>query len=241
MQNYCKIMGAMAAAAALAAGNAQAEVEYDLHTGYTSEYLFRGTNRGTDLTEVGIDAAYECEGLRFSGGVWAGAFDNVYTYDDIDAEIDLYASVSKDWGFLTTSLGYIYYYNGVSSHYGDLFRDTQEVSFSLSHDFGFLSAYLTYFWDVAGDNDGYTELGISKGFELNGCLTLNLSSNVGYLAEQGQATAITTKAALDWGFAEHAKLTPFVALSIALSDDWDTAYYRSKNELVGGTMLSVSF
>lgn len=241
MQNYCKIIGALAAASALAAGNAQAEVEYELHTGYTSEYLFRGTNLGTDLTEVGIDAKYEWNGLSLSGGVWAAAFDSVYTYDDIDGEIDMYAEVGKDWGFVTTSVGYIYYYNGANGHYGDVFRDQQEVYFSLSHDFGFLNTYLTYFWDVAGDNDGYSELGVSKNFEFNSCLNLEVSSNVGYLVEQGKGTAVTTKAQLNWGFAEHVKVSPFVSLSIALSDDIDTAYYRSGNELVGGTMLTVSF
>ena len=241
MQNYCKTIGALAAATALVAGNAQAEVEYELHTGYTSEYLFRGTNLGSDLAEIGLDAAYEWNGLSISGGAWAAAFDSAYTSDDVDSEIDLYAEVGKDWGFLTTSVGYIYYYNGLSSEYGNIFRDTQEVYGSISHDFGFINAYLTYFWDVAGDNDGYSELGVSKAFELNSCLTLNLSSNVGYLVEQGKATAITTKAALDWGFAEHAKISPFAALSIALSDDIDTAYYQSKNELVGGAMLTVSF
>jgi hypothetical protein len=237
MQNYCKIIGALAAATALVAGNAQAEVEYELHTGYTSEYLFRGTNLGTDLTEVGVDAAYEWNGLSLSGGVWAAAFDSKSTSDNIDAEIDLYAEVAKDFGFLTASVGYIYYYNGIT----DLGRDTQEVYGSLSHDFGFINAYVTYFWDVSGDNDGYAELGVSKSFELNSCLTLNLSSNVGYLAEQGQATAVTTKASLDWGFVENVKLSPFAAFSLALSDDVDTAYNGSENELVGGAMLSVSF
>jgi len=46
---------------------------------------------------------------------------------------------------------------------------------------------------------------------------------------------------LDWGFAEHAKLSPFVSLSVPMSDDNDTAYVNSGNELVAGTMLSVTF
>jgi hypothetical protein len=53
MQNYCKTIGALAAASALVAGTASAEVEYEIHTGYTSEYLFRGLNLGQDLVEVG--------------------------------------------------------------------------------------------------------------------------------------------------------------------------------------------
>ena len=45
----------LAAASALVAGNASAEVEYELHTGYTSEYLFRGLNLGQDLVRAYIE------------------------------------------------------------------------------------------------------------------------------------------------------------------------------------------
>mgnify|MGYP007038417247 CR=1 FL=1 len=56
MQNYCKTIGALAAASALVAGNASAEVEYTLGTGYTSEYIFRGENLGEDLVEASLSA-----------------------------------------------------------------------------------------------------------------------------------------------------------------------------------------
>src|SRR6188768_123162 len=75
MQNYCKTIGALAAATALVAGNAQAEVEYELHTGYSTEYLFRGLDLGQDLVEVGFDAATEWNGLGFSAGAWYGSYD----------------------------------------------------------------------------------------------------------------------------------------------------------------------
>ncbi|RYD48704.1 MAG: hypothetical protein EOP85_03040 [Verrucomicrobiaceae bacterium] len=237
MQNYIKTIGALAAASALVAGNANAEVEYEIHTGYSSMYLFRGLDLGDDLVEVGVDAAAEWNGLAISGGVWATAFDSsAPTGNQIDSEIDLYAEVSKDLGFLTASVGYIYYWN-----VGRLGSDAQEVYFSASRDFGFAEAYLTYFWDIEGDNDGYSELGLSRGFELNQCLTLNVGTNVGYLVEQGQATAWTSKVSLDWGFAERATLSPFVAFSVALSDDNDTAYAGSDNEFVAGSMLKVGF
>src|SRR6478752_5526333 len=111
MQNYCKTIGALAAASALVAGTAQAEVEYELHTGYSSEYLFRGVDLGDDLVEVGVDAAYEVNGFTFSGGVWATAFDaSAPTTNQIDSETDFYTETSYDFGFLTASVGYIYYW-----------------------------------------------------------------------------------------------------------------------------------
>jgi hypothetical protein len=245
MQNYCKTIGALAAASALVAGNAQAEVEYEIHTGYSSEYLFRGVDKGQDLVEVGVDAAYEVNGFTISGGVWATAFessDSIYgSTNQIDSETDFYTEVSKDLGFLTASVGYIYYWNA-----GQLGVDNQEVYFSASRDFGFATASLTYFWDVINSgattaNDGYTELALSRAFELNQCLTLNVGTNVGYLIEGGDFTAWTSKVSLDWGFAENAKLSPFVALSVGLGESDGTIWYETANEFVAGSMLSVGF
>jgi hypothetical protein len=250
MQNYCKTIGALAAASALVAGNANAgtsapapvsaapdsSISYELHTGYSSEYLFRGIDLGQDLVEVGVDVAGQAYGLDISAGAWYGSFDTDGE-TDVD-ELDLYAEASKDLGFLTASVGYIYYFNETASVD---FDDAQEVYFSVARDFGFANASLTYFWDIETDNDGYSELALDRSFELSPCLALNVGTNIGYLVEQSDFTAWTTKVALDWGFAEHAKLSPFVAVSVALSDDEDTAYEGSSNELIAGSMLSVSF
>jgi uncharacterized protein (TIGR02001 family) len=248
MHNYCKTIGALAAASALVAGNAQAEVEYELHTGYSSEYVFRGVDQGDHLVEVGVDAAYEWNGLSLSAGVWASAYDNarVITTNQIDSETDIYGQVSKDLGFATASIGYIYYWEA-----GKLGVDNQEVYFSLSRDFGFANAYLTYFWDVVnnplsatgqgGGNDGYTELGLSRKFEINQCLAVNVGTNIGYLFEANEFTSWTTKASLDWGFAERAKLSPFVAVAVGLGESNGTIWQSTDNELYAGSMLSVSF
>lgn len=251
MQNYCKTIGAMAAASALVAGTASAEVEYELHTGYSTEYLFRGIDLGQDLVEAGVDVATEYNGFGLSAGAWYGSYDTheseIFGVNEVDVdELDLYAEVSKDFGFLTAAVGYIYYFNedAISQNASlsgyKFINDAQELYFSVARDFGFANASLTYFWDIEQDNDGYTELALDRSFELNQCLSLNVASNVGYLVEQSDFTAWTTKIGLDWAFAERAKLSPFVALSIALSDE-DTYYTNSGNELIGGSMLSVSF
>jgi hypothetical protein len=256
MQNYCKTIGALAAASALVAGNASAEVEYELHTGYTNEYLFRGLNLGQDLIEVGADVATEWNGLGLSAGAWYGSFNaptglnggvpapfNGQVGNANADELDLYAEVSKDLGFCTAAIGYIFYHypQGSANKFLVPANDSQEVYFSLSRDFGIFNASLAYYWDIETDNDGYSQLSLDRSFELNSCLDLVVDTNVGYLAEQGQCTAWTTKVGLDWEFAERATLTPFVALAIALSDDVDTSYAGSGNEFVAGSMLSVSF
>ena len=264
MQNYCKTIGALAAASALVAGSAQAGtapmttvqsaptaetsgINYEMHAGYTNEYLFRGTSLGLNLVEAGADVSGEAFGLGLSAGVWYANYDARSGVPGLDTninEIDLYAEVSKDLGFMTAAVGYIYYYNDTDSFNEDTFgraSDAQEVYFSVGRDLGFATASLTYFWDVVFDNDGYSEFALSRSFELTSCLALNASTNVGYLVEQGQASAWTTKVGIDWAFAERAKLSPFVALSVSLSDDNDTVYFGNDNEFVAGSMISVSF
>ncbi len=103
MQNYCKLIGALTAASALVAGTASAEIEnieYEIHGGYSSMYLFRGLDLGDDLVEFGVDVAGEWNGLGLSAGAWYGSFDaptgNGGAFST--TELDLYAEVSKDLG-----------------------------------------------------------------------------------------------------------------------------------------------
>jgi len=137
MQNYCKTIGALAAASALVAGNASAEVEYTLGTGYTSEYIFRGENLGQDLVEASASASTEWNGLGLSAGAWYGSYDDAE--NDVD-ELDLFTEASKDLGFVTAALGYIYYMNETSGN-TNLVDDTQEVYVKFSRDLGFANAY----------------------------------------------------------------------------------------------------
>jgi len=258
MQNYCKTIGALAAVSALVAGNVKAEIEYELHTGYSSEYLYRGVNLGDNLIEAGADVKGKAYGLDLSAGAWYGSVNTKQVLDQnlgfgsaiTLTELDLYAGASKDFGPVTGSVGYIHRNYDLSPLVRSV--NTGEVSFGLSRDFGIFDASLTYFWGVEGikiqgtslgsPTEGYTELALHRGFAISPCLNLNVSTNVGYLVEDDTFTAWTTKVALDWGFAEHAKLSPFIAASLALSEARDTLLWNStNNQLVGGCMLSVNF
>jgi hypothetical protein len=232
MQNYCKTIGALAAASALVAGTASAEITGDVHVGYASEYLFRGLILGNDLVETGVDVATEWNGLAVSAGAWFGSFDAV----DADRELDLFGEVSKDLGFANAAVGYIWYHN-----FGSPRGDAQEVYFSLGRDLGFATASLTYFWDVETDNDGYTELALGKSWEINQCLALNLDGTLGYLAEHGQLSHAGAKLSLDYNFAGTATLSPFAAHSWSLNNNARTTHGNSSNEFIGGAVLSVGF
>ena len=236
MQNYYKTIGALVVASAFAAGNASAEIESEVHVGYSSEYLFRGLNLGQDLVEAGVDVATEYNGLGLSAGAWYGSFSN--SADKDYDELDIYGEVSKDLGFLTAAIGYINYQNPRLAATPD---DAQEVYFSVAKSLFGVDFSLAYFWDIETDNDGYAALDASKSYELSSCLTLNTGATLAYQAEQGQLAHLTAKVSLDYAYSETATISPFVAHSWALSDDNNTYYEGSGNELVAGTMLSVSF
>lgn len=239
MQNYCKTIGALAAASALVAGNASAEVEYEIHTGYSTDYIFRGLDFGTDLIEVGIAASTEVSGFGVSAGAWYATWDNAP--GDFE-ELDLFAEVSKDLGFATAAIGYIYYHfpNAV----GASGFDSQEVYFSASKELFGVDTSLTYFWEIEDADsgfDGYLELGASKGIELSSCLTLNTGATLGYLVEESDLAHLTTKVSLDWAFTETATLSPYIAHSWALSDTPTSFYEGSENQFYGGLSVAVSF
>ena len=252
MKNDYKTMSALVAASALVAGNASAEVESEIHAGYSSAYLFRGVDYGKDLAEAGVDVSSEWNGLALSAGAWYGSFTaptgvGVGELNSVNAdELDLYGEVSKDLGFVTASIGYIYYNNIAGSLNKNLLPlignavsdDQQEVYFSIGKSLLGVDFALTYFWDIEGENNGYSELSASKGFELSPCLTLNTGAKLGYFVEGSDLTNLTAKVSLDWALTKTATLSPFVAHSWGLGE---TAQYTSENELVGGTMLAVSF
>lgn len=238
MRTYCKTIGALAAASALVAGTASAELEYELSTGYTSEYIFRGVNLGQDLVEVGASVATEYNGVGLSAGAWYGSFSSTdihgFAGDQDYDELDLTIAASYDFGGITGEVGYIWYH--LPRFAGD---DAQEVYFAASTEFAGFEASIAYFWDVETDNDGYTEGSLSKSVPLNDCLTLTGGGTLGYLVEKGKLGHLTVKVALDYEINDIATISPFVAHSWALSEAG--AYTGSKNQLFAGAILSVGF
>lgn len=249
MQNYCKTIGALAAASALAAGNATAyDIDYEMTAGYTSEYLFRGFNLGQDLVEVELVAATQINGFALSAGAWYASFDESTgagaPFNNANAnELNLFAEVGYDLGFAEAAVGYIYYYYPQGQANQTLLgraKADQEVYFSLARDFGIVDVSLTYYWLTSGsDNDGYTELAASNSTALNHCLTLESGVAVGYQVEKGKFAHITAQVGLAYAFTENATFTPFVAHSWSLSENG--IYAGTRNELVGGALVSVSF
>lgn len=267
MRNYSKLLGALAATSALAAGSAfagstvaptsapapascDAAFQGDLHIGYNSDYIFRGTDLGDGMSEAGIDLSYEAAGLNFSGGLWYASVENsaignlvpFATIPDHYDELDVYGEVSKDFGFATAFAGYIWYHYQntdfqVGPFNGKLIDDAQEVYFGLSRELVWgINGSLTYFWDVETDNSGYTELGLEKKIEFTPCISLDLGSKLGYLAEEGELSHLTTSAAVNFKVKDTFTISPYVAYSVELDglEEYGSFNHSAINSFIGG-------
>src|SRR5687767_15566636 len=107
MRKHTKYVGALAAASALVAGYASAELEGEVHVGYSSLYEFRFVDLGSDLIEAGADVSYEiADGFGVSAGAWYGSVNDSQTFGNSFNELDLYAAVTKEFGPVSFELGY---------------------------------------------------------------------------------------------------------------------------------------
>jgi len=256
MRKHTKIVGAMAAASALVAGYAQAEIEGEVHVGYSNIYEFRFVDLGSDLIEAGADVSYDLgSGFGISAGAWYGSVNDSQTVGNSFNELDLYAAVSKEVGPVALELGYIYY----------MFEDTpgtadtQEVYLSAETEVVWgIKAGATFFYDFDSANGWYLQPEISKSFEFNDCLALNLSAGVGLADGHGlQARSARTnpgstadgfqgyfvKAELPWEFRDGVTLAPYVKYTDA--DSKLAAEVPGggggQDHLIAGVKLSVGF
>lgn len=203
----------------------------DFAVGYHTQYIWRGYDFGDDLVDATINTAFTCPytGLDISAGAWYGR-----VTDNSFDELDLYISASKDLGFATASVGYIYY-----EFFGDA-DEAQEVTFGLSKEFYGVETGITYYWDVETDNGGYLEATASKSFEVAGG-AINAGVAVGYSLEEDGFTQVTTKLGYDYKLTECITLSPYIAYSAEL-DELEGVYgTEEKDQLFGGVSLSVTF
>ena len=77
-------------------GTAVADIETSIGAGYTSEYVFRGTNNGDDLFDLSLDVSGDGSlggfgDLSWSAGLWLASFDGAANTN----ELNIYGEVSK--------------------------------------------------------------------------------------------------------------------------------------------------
>ncbi|WP_338288474.1 hypothetical protein [Luteolibacter sp. LG18] len=253
MRNYRKTIGALAAASALVAGYASAEVEGELHIGYSSDYIFRGSDQGDGLAEAGADVSTQYAGLTFSGGLWYGSIENSDLFNfgpigipDHYSELDVYGEVSKDFGFATAYVGAIWYHyadNDIATPFGDikLRDDSSELYFGLSREIYWgINGSLTYYWALEGENGGYTELALDKTFKLHDCVDLVAGVKTGYFIEESGFAHITPQLTLNVKVTDTFTVSPYVAYSIE-GDELATVYGNNKIQAVANALSGGNF
>ena len=202
---------------------AQAEIESEFNVGYNSKYVFRGVDLGDDAYQYGLDFAGTCDcGFDWSAGIWGISPDGE---DGNVDELDIYAAVSKDFGGLTASAGFIVYTypNGGIADDADAFIGLSGSGFGLD-------AGVTVFFGTDGQfqeqilvegNVGYT-------YEVSDTFSLSAAFVIGYVADDGQGVY-----AYDEGMAYYSAT---LSADIALSEDITLAPYVSYVDGNGGTM-----
>ena len=186
---------------------AVAEIESEFHVGYSSDYIFRGTNNtpsdDDDLYEFGLDFAGSgtVPGLGdvdWSAGLWYASFGS--------NELDVYGEVSKSLNeMFSVAVGITNYsYFGESD---DNVADDIEPYISLGANVGEISLGVGAHFDESDnrEHDIYWEFTAAYEKELSGNMTLGLSAVLGHFDEE------------DDGFDTYYGLS--AALSIAASDD----------------------
>ena len=203
--------------------------ETSIATGYHSKYIWRGLDFENDMVDASIETTGSVAGLDLTAGIWhahvfdqqGGAFKN---------ETDFYVDVSKDLGFVTASVGYIYYYFDAD--------DAQEVYFGLSKDIAGISTSLTYYWDIEIDNQGYLELGLEKTVSP---YEIDLSVTAGYLVEEGALSHLTSTVSKSFDLGYGISASPYVSYVVELDDLEAYAGTSEQNEFVGGVSFSYTF
>ena len=132
-------------------GNAVAEIESDFSAGYTSDYIFRGGDVGTNLFDVTLEFSGSGNlsalgDLDWTAGIWYASYT---APGGSNNELDLYGEVSKSLNdMFDVAVGITNY-----SYFGnDDSDDDIEPYVSLSTAMGEISLEVTAFYDE-GDGD----------------------------------------------------------------------------------------
>ena len=230
--------------------------EGDIYVGVHSDYMFRGSKLGSPMLDAGLDLTKSAYGLDFGAGAWGGSFES--SSRATVNELDLYAEVSKDFGFARFTTGFLHRNFGLSDLTGlgglitngnsfSAANDSNEVYFTLSKDFAYgIDAAYTYFWNVGSvDNDGYSVLSLSKACSI--IEGLKVTNDTGYFVEKGQLSHNTTALSYDYALTETATITPYIAYTFEL-DYYDNQAapvnnfgFDNQDRFHGGVSLNVSF
>ena len=220
-------------------GAAQAELEGSVHVGINTEYIFRGVDQNLgnsdSMFEAGLDLRLgSVAGWDAGVNLWYASMQNNSGLN----EVDYSASVSRSFGCVDTSLTYIYYdfpSNNTSS------AEELALGFStelLAGDVGF-----TYFMEIEGDNDGYSELTYDRSFAICDACTLGLGATIAYDFETSDVHHYGLSAVVNYAVNDVLTVSPYVSATFAEDGAQNGAISLpgQDDELFGGLLVSAAF
>lgn len=199
---------------------------FSFSAGYHSTYLFRGIDFGDDLVDWSIETSFTLGSVDLTAGIWGA---NVFDVQG-GSEVDFYVSTSKDLGFATAELGYIFYYfpDATSSN-------TQEVYLGLSKEVAGYGLSATWYGDFDAVEGNYLELGAEKTFG-----PIDASLTVGVNPIDGDFTHAQLTLSKTFALNSEVSLTPYISYSQEITDVDDFGFERD-NQLILGASIGFDF
>ncbi|GHC61245.1 hypothetical protein GCM10007100_30670 [Roseibacillus persicicus] len=220
-------------------GLAYSEIDTSFHVGYNSTYVWRGQDLGDSMYEYGLDVSGSCDcGFDWNAGIWyANPSDG-----DFNDELDIYGSISKDFGAATVSLGFIHY------EFDETDADNSEIFLGLGTSVSGFDLGATLYYGVdgsAGTNPLWGELTAGYGYDFSDMISGSLGLTVGALLDSDTAgdpdyTWFTIKAGLDIAASEDITVSPYIAYNTN-DDDGFLGSALDFDGIYGGVTVSFAF
>lgn len=210
--------------------------DISIETAFLTKYIWRGQNLGNDpVIQSGITVGKYGLSVNIWGNVDTSFEDGL---TELDYTLDYSFNVGEmlenidagSWGVLdplSISTGYIYYTFPNLDWTTDGW-DSHELYISVSYDI-ILQPYFSWYWDVDTGNGSYYEFGGSHSFDFDNGISAGLGLSFGYNDGQWGFNRSWTNTLLSGDvsipFFNYFTVTPSVAYSISLDDQYESEFY----------------
>lgn len=232
-------------------GFAYSEIDTDFHLGYGSNFVFRGQDLGENLFQYGLDLSGECDcGLDWAAGI---RYQSADTTDFTGAgstnidRLDIFGSVTKDFGIGSLELGVIHYTFNDNFFGGDF----SEVFVGVGTQYAGIDFGAKYFYafessggNFSGENASWGELTAGYTHEYSDSLAVNLGLGIGStLDADGGDSYMNYNARLSFDFAvsEDITVSPYLAYNSAENFNSTRIGVDDLDGIYGGVVVGFSF
>ena len=187
-------------------GTANADIETSIGAGYSSDYVFRGENKGADLFDASIGVSGSGNNFDWAADIWLASFG---TSNELDISISASKSLSDNLD-LTLGVTNYSYFGGAGGNAGD----DLEPYVSLGTSVGGISLGVAAHYNESGgaaDHDIYWEItaGLVE-MDLGGNMTLGISGMLGHFDDGDVDTIYGVSAGLSIAASDSITVTPHI-------------------------------